>query len=1083
MKCTKYFLFSLLIPLIVIYGQSNYEEFHCYFNPQNNQLHKTNSNLKTATTTGTKNIAILLCVEQGQDRTVQLQQFVEFIKQQIPNYFNEATSNNFHVNVTNVLVDSVDTQTNTAFAFELPGMLVPYPDFGPDFVAAPWMVNNVLAQADRRYNFADFDGDNDGIVDYFAFLVIRFAGGWGNGTVGLSIDSYYTTNDPYSGGGNIRIDGRGYGYGSDKAIIQRSINPDVNNVLSTCVHELGHSFFSFPDIDHAGGYYYNHYALGGFCAMSGKFGGRASLYNPIFRIQNGWLSPTSLTTGTKQFSNLISTGSIYSYDLPNSSLADPDQKFYFTYHDKSSGSYWEANWPIPKDAQDNPKGVLVWQDIPNGNYFYNYHMPVNIVSAHGKWQWDLSQATQDPTITHYSNAVNLGIADPIKGYDSLQTRYSYIKFMYNSSTGKDDIAVPVYTSDYRIGSESCFFNTVNPKDLSFYSNPNSNGCINNFTESYSRTFGSNLKMNNMRIENGVVKADFYIGSQANIVTQTATIKKGIWDINSNITVNSGVTLTIEAGTIINFRNHSSLTVNGTLNIQGTNSSPVVLDFGSTSTSPLNCIWANQGSVVNMNYTEVKNAAVGIWACDATVQIDHSNFHDMLQSIYIYNVLNSNYNSYINNTYVTNSASDGIWMRYSNTSVYNNKITNMATSGVRMTYSSSPLISYNTIQNCDEGTFISVNSAPTFTQNIISNSNYGFDVRFSSILYASSLSARNTILANNYNTYGLFSSLLYATVNYWGEDPPTASKFYVDGTSYQDYSLCLPGADPDAGSKLPKVGQSSDLFLAFTYLSEGKYDDAENIFKKLIKNKIDDDESVFALNGLAACYRKNNNFNMLSTYLDEELKPMLSDKKNNINKLYLELNTDCLLQDGKYDDALANIKSIRDNYTLDKDYLKELSMQEGMINLVFNNNVDAAKPILEKIENDYPDFRTKLDVDILLTAYNNGSFSSIQSSSIKNSSSEKLGKESSGSTDFGLVQNYPNPFNPTTRISYQLPKNGFVTLKVYDILGREVASLVNETQKAGNYSVAFDASKLSSGIYIYTIHANDFVQSKKMILMK
>jgi hypothetical protein len=83
----------------------------------------------------------------------------------------------------------------------------------------------------------------------------------------------------------------------------------------------------------------------------------------------------------------------------------------------------------------------------------------------------------------------------------------------------------------------------------------------------------------------------------------------------------------------------------------------------------------------------------------------------------------------------------------------------------------------------------------------------------------------------------------------------------------------------------------------------------------------------------------------------------------------------------------------------------------------------------------------------------------------------------------LTGNYPNPFNPTTKINYQLPKAGLVTLKVYDILGREVATLVNENQPAGSYSVPFDASKLSSGIYIYTIHANDFIQSKKMILTK
>jgi len=87
------------------------------------------------------------------------------------------------------------------------------------------------------------------------------------------------------------------------------------------------------------------------------------------------------------------------------------------------------------------------------------------------------------------------------------------------------------------------------------------------------------------------------------------------------------------------------------------------------------------------------------------------------------------------------------------------------------------------------------------------------------------------------------------------------------------------------------------------------------------------------------------------------------------------------------------------------------------------------------------------------------------------------------TKFSLDQNYPNPFNPTTVISYQLPESSHVKLIVYDILGREVAVLVNNYQHSGNYSVEFNASKLSSGIYIYTIHANEFLQSKKMIVLK
>lgn len=85
--------------------------------------------------------------------------------------------------------------------------------------------------------------------------------------------------------------------------------------------------------------------------------------------------------------------------------------------------------------------------------------------------------------------------------------------------------------------------------------------------------------------------------------------------------------------------------------------------------------------------------------------------------------------------------------------------------------------------------------------------------------------------------------------------------------------------------------------------------------------------------------------------------------------------------------------------------------------------------------------------------------------------------------FQLHQNYPNPFNPSTVISYQLPMNSEVSLKVFDMLGREVATLVDERKAAGEHEVHFDASPLSSGMYIYRIQAGDFLQTRKMILIK
>jgi photosystem II stability/assembly factor-like uncharacterized protein len=87
------------------------------------------------------------------------------------------------------------------------------------------------------------------------------------------------------------------------------------------------------------------------------------------------------------------------------------------------------------------------------------------------------------------------------------------------------------------------------------------------------------------------------------------------------------------------------------------------------------------------------------------------------------------------------------------------------------------------------------------------------------------------------------------------------------------------------------------------------------------------------------------------------------------------------------------------------------------------------------------------------------------------------------SSFKLEQNYPNPFNPSTTISWQLPVNAFVSLKVYDVLGNEVTTLVNEQKAAGSYQTDFDASNLSSGTYIYRLEAGNFVQTRKMILLK
>ena len=112
-------------------------------------------------------------------------------------------------------------------------------------------------------------------------------------------------------------------------------------------------------------------------------------------------------------------------------------------------------------------------------------------------------------------------------------------------------------------------------------------------------------------------------------------------------------------------------------------------------------------------------------------------------------------------------------------------------------------------------------------------------------------------------------------------------------------------------------------------------------------------------------------------------------------------------------------------------------------------------------------------------------SSVPDSAIEYSGGTSVGEDNNATPNqFTLYQNYPNPFNPKTVIRCLLPSNSVVTLKVYNILGNEVETLLNNKEmQAGEHSVSFDATNLSSGMYFYRIQAKDFSETKKLVLIK
>ena len=151
------------------------------------------------------------------------------------------------------------------------------------------------------------------------------------------------------------------------------------------------------------------------------------------------------------------------------------------------------------------------------------------------------------------------------------------------------------------------------------------------------------------------------------------------------------------------------------------------------------------------------------------------------------------------------------------------------------------------------------------------------------------------------------------------------------------------------------------------------------------------------------------------------------------------------------------------------------------NLYYNDNtVDIVPPGGEAGHEVYYKM-TATDI----TEHESG-FSNIVSCNVPGGNPQKAVGDNQVTTsilDYRLYQNFPNPFNQTTSINYQVKEKGFVSLKVYDMLGREVAGLVNENQDSGKYSVIFNAAGLPSGVYIYSLRVNDFAQNNKMTLMK
>jgi len=125
----------------------------------------------------------------------------------------------------------------------------------------------------------------------------------------------------------------------------------------------------------------------------------------------------------------------------------------------------------------------------------------------------------------------------------------------------------------------------------------------------------------------------------------------------------------------------------------------------------------------------------------------------------------------------------------------------------------------------------------------------------------------------------------------------------------------------------------------------------------------------------------------------------------------------------------------------------------------------------------------MEDDTLKMYYAGSSGSNWEIGLAKSSTPVSVEQETIQPTTFSLEQNFPNPFNPSTKIKYSVPRSSQVQIKVFDVLGNEIETLVNEEKPEGKYEVEFNASRLSSGIYFYQLENESYLETKKMLYLK
>ena len=901
-------------------------------------------------------------------------------------------------------------------------------------------------------NFSDYDNwtanndydhshTPDGVVDMIFMIwrntwFITPTNTWrGDASMGYGSGSLLVDN------GNTTIKFGFPYYGSGGSGVTIHDNSSSTTLLNTAKHELGHWLLGV-------GHPYGSGAqnrISSILQWAEPQGLSASVPE---RERLGWITVPEITSDATnvELDDFISTGDARKYKVPGGGA----NEYYYITNNQDVSMYDDAT------HNTSDKGLIILHDLySNSNTGSNRYL-----LSDGDWDWnDIGQVVNpyDPNGSSYiplfeREDVNRNGNNFAREISASGFGYSWLYALYHPETMDTVVATHFRGTNllgtYSVNTRPLLASNTNPKPKTW----SGNGVP--FAIKVKSKSGNKLYV------------DFRTNYDPYTLSENTTWDHQIF-LDNSVTVQSGVTLTIKPNTTVYVADGKTINIYGELDADG-----VTFTAMDNNWNGLTFQSGSDGEIKNSTIEKVQSyggAAIKVYT-NNHFEIHDNIIQDLTGACSGIQLVNAD-NTYVYDNHIENTTYHGIYASNSNAKIFDNFIKGYSNAGI---YSSA----YSSV-------VLSAISSPNYTgENTIVGGKYGLQISGNSYLNAgssSSFGSQNRI-ANQSGTgwahiYSTSPYTVYAKYNYFtpyngsgGVAPTTAGS--GTGTLYTTPYLT---SDPAAsvGFKVMAsnvVNSEEELLLeqAIEYRFSEEYEKAESILSSLILSSSSSeiiDHSLFEYGWLAQLSKSGEYVleleSLQSVFANTEYEPTASIS---LARVYYSQDY--------FDRALDLLDPVIEEF-------EGTEVAYQAIKLAIYVAADAGYS--DKTEEYYTllsstKLKTANDTDIIvLIDY----LETISSKKVDKYESLELDEMP---TDI-FINNYPNPFNPTTNIEFTLPEQSRVSLKVFDLLGREVADLVNEVKSAGEYSVNFDASELSSGVYIYQLQVGNQVYSKRMTLIK